>query len=501
MLIPDQPFNLKLLEMDEFIKQNRVGQVTSHAIFEASGGGTLFEKTGLFSEEIFGQIGTPERLVTFGYIELNTAVLNPLVYKNLVTLNALYEEIIEGRSYAIWDENINNFVKSTNHDLNAKTGFTFFMEHFLDINFKYSESHQRADKIDIIKKYGSSCFIRRMIVLPAGLRDIRTTDSRLTQDDINKLYLSLLSYTFALPPNAINLIYDSIKVSIQKKIVEVYEYIDNIVTGKRGYIQNKYGKRRVALGTRNVITSTTYSTLTPNDLQYLDSDTTKIGLYQSMKGLQPLSIHYIRSIFLDPRFKTESNTIALTNPDTLLLEYKEISNKELSRFNTNQAIEVLINRFANADVRHLPITIKDINNNNYYLYMVYDTGDTISLFRSIKDLEVQLGHPPNKKYIHPLTWIEMFYMSVYRAASNRHVFITRYPVIQDDSCYPSRIHLATTSPGRIVKAISLLSDDVVQIYPEYPVLESRSYLDSMALHLSKLQGIGGDREFKPYLQG
>jgi hypothetical protein len=78
------------------------------------------------------------------------------------------------------------------------------------------------------------------------------------------------------------------------------------------------------------------------------------------------------------------------------------------------------------------------------------------------------------------------------------MFITRYPVIQDESCYPTRIHLVSTMPSRVVGLKNTVMDQVVHVYPEYPIL-GRPFLDSIQLATSRLQGLDadydGDNEF------
>lgn len=487
----DAPLNVAILDVDSFIKKNEISQVTSLSINEPSS--NTYNITGLFSEQIFGPLGSTERMITFGYIKLNTKILQPLIYKNVVKLGSLYEDIMSGTTHAYFDKTIGNFVRCTidGHE-DSGTGFTFFMNHFNDIEFTKNESRIRADRIDIIEKYKNNLFCDKLLVLPAGLRDLEEDQGNITVDDINKLYQSLLSYSFALPVGANSTIYDGVRMNIQRKAVEIYNYIENIMTGKKGFIQGAWGQRRVALGTRNVISAASYATLTPNDPQTIQPDETKLGLFQTMKAIQPVMVHYVRTRFFTPIFGQDSNTIALTNPKTYALEYREISNQELNKFDTSAAIESWISKFINIDIRFAPVTIKDITGKPYYLCMIYDTGTEISLFRSLPEFQQSFGGPIDKSKIRPLTWAELFYMACYAASKGKHVFITRYPVIQDESCYPSKIHLCTTTPSRVVRLVRNIdeNDDLVT-YPEYPVLD-KPFADSVVLAASRLAGLGGD---------
>lgn len=494
-MIPEAPFNITLLDVDRFVKNYLVEPVTNLAIYSPSSGSS-FSPDGLFSETTFGDRGTTKRMITYGYINLNTYVLQPLIYKNLIKLAALYEEIMVGSAHAIFDEAVGDFIRCINPDKHpeAGTGYTFFMNRFHDIKFRRNDSRQRSDKIDVIEAFRDILLINKMVVMPAGLRDLEESQGMPTTDDINKLYQSLMSYTFSIPPKATSTIYDVVRIAIQRKTVEIYDYIENILRHKRGFVQGVWGHRKVALGTRNVITAASYATMTPNDPQTLQPDETKLGIFQSAKALQPLVVYHIRTNFFDPIFGENSNEVALTDPETFDLAYRTISNQELSRYDSPAAIEDWISRFQNIDIRNARVTIHDVDHKPYYLLMVYDEGDRISLFRSLNEFEKVSSKTVDRAKIRPLTWAELMYMATYNAVATpiqKHVFNTRYPVIQDESCYPTRLHLGSTIPARVVNLINTITDDVVRTYPEYPII-GKSYLDSIQIHTARLRNLDAD---------
>lgn len=492
------PFNIKVMDVDTYIRNHATQPVTSMFIHEPSS--VDFHADGLFSEDIFGAIGTDQRMITLGYVELNTQIIAPVIYKSLVKLSALYEEILAGRVYARFDEESKEFVRVIGDPElveGADTGFSFFMSHFLKMELPSTGSTARENRIELIRRYKEIALYKRSLVLPAGLRDLESDGDRMVQDDINKLYTSLIAYTLAIPEGATSPLYDSIRFKIQQKTVEIYNYIENILTGKRGFFQGGgYGRRKIQLGTRNVITSADYVMETPDDPQALKPNETKTGLFQTSKGLQPVVSYYMRSAFFDPILgEGDSAKIALTNPKTLTLEYVEVSARERAKFDRSEAIETWTNRMRNADVRTSPITIQGENGQSYYLALVYDWGDSVSLFRSVSDLEAQFkdaGRDYELSNIRPLTWVEAFYMATYNAAKGRHCMITRYPVIEEGSCYPSRIHLMTTSPARVVKLHDLITNSDTIEYPQYPVLKDSVFLDSTVVHSEKLPGLGAD---------
>lgn len=496
-----KPLNLRVLDVDAFVHKSHALPVTSTMILEPSS--SSFNKDGLFSEEIFGQMGTEERLTRFGYINLNTQIITPPVYVNLIKLGSFFKDLMSGNVYATWNAASKMFERVVGDPENvpgADTGYSFFLSHFHELEFEETGSLARKTKIDLIKKYRNIALCDKFLVEPAALRDVTTDSSgRLQQDDVNKLYTSLLAYASGIPPRTQSRLYDPIRSSIQAKVVEIYEYFNNYLSGKRGFLQAYFAARRLALGTRNVIAAATYEATSPDDPQFLKVDETKIGLFQTLKGFTPPVIYWMRTLFINPIFGDDGSNlkVPLVDPKTTNLEYVEISDETRNRFVTSDGIESWINRFRNADVRSKPITIPSADGKkNYYAYMVYDDGNSVCFFRSLSDLENFLDSSQNldKSKIRPLTWVEAFYIAAYLATINRHVFVTRYPVIEDTSCYPSKIHLASTNPGRVVVLRDLVSGGmpVLQL-PQYPIL-GNSYFDVVSVSVSRLAGLGADHD-------
>ena len=146
-----------------------------------------FHPQGLYSNEIFGRVGTRERSLRHSYINLRTKVLHPKTFEELSRMGGLYTGILQGKVYAQWSEKEKNFVKTD--ILDGETGFSFFMSHFKDIVFKQNKSYRRKLRIDVIDKYRDLSVILFFLVMPAGLRDIRFNDGgRPIEDDSNGLY-------------------------------------------------------------------------------------------------------------------------------------------------------------------------------------------------------------------------------------------------------------------------------------------------------------------------
>ena len=489
-----KPFNIRVMDVDRFIKENRLSEVTSTATKIATS--SEFDPDGLFSESIFGEIGTLTRATTHGWVNLKTPIIAPIMYKMLERLGDFYIGILSGKIYAVWNSSKKDFDKVVGDPENtpgANTGYTFFMEHYPQIQFKLTNSLRRETKVDLLNKYRKTGIYTKYLVEPAAIRDVQTDETgRLIQDDINKLYVNLISYSKGIPEtNSDMSLYDPIKFNLQSKGQEIYSYIEATMTGKKGFLQGTLSDRKITLGTRNVITAASYVAKRPDDPQVLRPDETNIGIFQTAKAFQPLVFYHLKTLFFTRIFGDESSSynVALINPKTLDSEYTEIDEDERLKWISSDGVNSIINRFQNLDVRDKPVKVKNVKGESYYLGLVLDLGDTIyTSTESYKQFETLKGY--RKEKVRPITWVEIMYICTYFSCYTKHVHVTRYPVIGDRSTYPTKVHLCSTIPGRVIQYKSVF-DEEVWTFPEYPIL-GNAYQDTVQVGFDRLEGLVAD---------
>lgn len=384
------PFNITIIDPEEYIPRKGALPVSSHAMFETNT--SRFHPEGFFSEAIFGQLGSRDRLVKKGYINLRTEIINPHLFKQLISLKSFYQDILAGTCYAYFDEEEKDFRKTTPTDEKGSTGYSFFLEHLPHVVFKQTESTKRRDKIALLAKYADRTLITKYIVIPAGLRDVRETNGRMAPEEINKLYYALLSLTQALPDNySRDPLYDAIRYKIQMQVQEIYNYIANLVDGKGGFAQRKYAARAVVYGNRNVITAAPLTRVTsPQAPNMFQVDEVQVPLFQGLKGAVPLIVHELKSVFFDQIFLNQTNNIPLIDPKTLRLNYVDVDTSVIQRFTSSDGINDLINGFRNVNIQKDPVTVPGRAENAkeatpYYLYLKYDNDDEIFTFRNLDD--------------------------------------------------------------------------------------------------------------------
>lgn len=379
------PFNISIIDPEEYIPRKGLLPVTDHAIFELNT--RRFHPEGFFSEVIFGQIGSRDRLVKKGYLDLRTEIINPHLFRQLVTLKGFYQDVLASKVYAYYDPELKDLVKTTRDDPKGRTGFAFFLEQLPLLEFQQTSSTKRKDKIALLKKYEDRLLIDKFIIIPAGLRDVKTDAGRVAPEEINKLYFALLSLTQALPDGLTkDPIFDAIRYKIQMQVQEIYVYIANLIDGKGGFASAKYAARSVVYANRNVITAAPLTrVMSPQAPNMFHVDEVQVPLFQALKGSVPLMVHTLKTVFFDQVFSNQTNNVSLINMDTLQLEYAEVPTSTIQQFITSDGINDLINSFRNVEIQKNPISIESTEKKKYTLYLVYDNDDEIFILRSIED--------------------------------------------------------------------------------------------------------------------
>lgn len=481
------------MDLNRYIKEHDVLEVTSP--FAKASDGSL-DEDGLFSETIFGEYASPDRLVTFGYISLNCEIIHPRLFQSIMRLKRLYKEICAGKTYAIFNTTTMDFEQAMEEDENADTGYNFFFKHAKEIKFSETESLARITRIKVIEQYKDLLFIDKYLVLPAGLRDIELEAAFSATEEINKLYGGLMHLASAIDPSsANNPIFDTLRYAIQRKAIAIYEYIKNITEKKGGFFQRRYSRRAIALGTRNVISPADMNPPDPNHPQALKSNETAMPLFQTMKGCQPLVMYQLKSLFFGSIIEEGAAKISVIHPSSYAIQYVNVTVDEKDKFLTSSGMASMISRYRDPSNRHIPVAILDDTNKEFYLYLTYREGNDLYLFRSLSDFRdnyERIGFKFDKVKVNPLTYAEMFYIATYFATEDKHVLSTRYPITGPESVYPARVHLISTDVSDMVylKQYTNPKEEGIML-PHYPRHGAISK-DSASPHPSMLKLLGGD---------
>lgn len=469
------PFNISLLILSSDNIRN-MKQVKVLDIFETVGSKN-FHPDGLFSTEIYGKVGDERRNRLFGYMDLRLKVFHPVVFKALLDLKELYGGIMSGKAYAKFNPATKDFDACSPTD--GSTGFAFFLKHFHELQFEERKSTSREFAIRMVNKSRESCLFDKFLVMPAGLRDFTVLpNGKPEEDEINSLYRRVLSIANVIGQHgggADESHMDSTRYGLQIAVNAIYAYVINLLEGKTKLIQGWWTSRKIFQSTRNVITSNVQTVDRLFDNRTVGPNDTVVGLYQSLRAIFPLAVNLIRG-YSGKVFSGPNTPATLVNRKTFEREVASVPPEHYDEWMTQEGIEGIVGRFEVELLRHEPIEV-----DGRYFGLVYNDGKRVKFCQGIEELPEGF----DKKYLSPITYAELFYLSVFQRVKETPAFVTRYPITGYGSIYPSWIYLKTTTRSMSMKVLDENWQESDVVAAEFPV-RGTPFVNSMSPSISHL---------------
>lgn len=488
MLKSTEPFNIDLLLL---LGDQSVKNLQQIKVMDIMSGMTKnFHPEGLYSTEIFGKVGDARRSKNFGYIDLHIPIFHPVYFKAICDLKELYGGIMSGKEYATFDYTSKDFIKSD--PVYGETGYKFFLDHFDKLVFAQRDSAKRIFNIKLIEKFRKNPMLDKLIVLPAGLRDYTIDDNgKPSEDDINNLYRRVIGTSNVIENVSVSSneeYLNSMRYNLQVSVNDIYNYIKDILEGKGKLIQGKWVARNIDNSTRNIITPYIQSFKTINDPQFVSSNQHVVGLYQFLRAIFPKAVQLIRDQYLSKVFTGPNSDTNLVDRKTLKGISAHIDPSFYDDWMTMDGIEKQFHRFRIKDLRHEAITI-----GHHYLGLMYNGPDLEGRKNSYKFMSSieELPEGLNKENVHPITYAELLYLSVFQIAPKTPGTITRYPITGYGSIYPSYSYLKSTVKGLVMHELNDEWKQTNVVAPEYPKLGDY-FFDSLCPDSGHLQRLGGD---------
>lgn len=466
------PLNFNLIIPDISTKTSTPAVTTTSTFIAAT---DTFHPEGLFSNEIFGIQGTEERIKTFAHIRLNTNIIHPRIYKNLIQAVHMYEDIMHSRVYAIWDKKTKDFVKS---DIdNGETGYEFFVSHINELVVPPSGSLKRDTLIALMKKYKNR-LIYYIPVMPAGLRDYTVSaDGKPSQDEVNDYYASILSYSSLLPKNNANKLSDNTRLNLQKKIVELARYLlDDTLYG---FINKRWVNRRIFGGTRNVITAYKPPSADMDSPTRAKLTDTLIGIYQISKQMQETVTHLVQKNILDQIFVGDQ--LFVVNKKTLERVTYEFDHVFYDSVYNNDGMVKFTTALSYDRSRDMVLEYED-----NYLFLVYENYDDHE-YAVLFDIH-DLPEGKDRKYVRPATLVDMFFFATIDTLHLSPHVSTRHPVMDNGGTYAGLNYLKVTNELTVMK--NVIHGKTIS---NYPVWKS-GYFTSMSPNPARLGPLAGDND-------
>ncbi len=480
-------FDLLVIHKEELPK---FGQIKELQIF---GQGSNFHQDGLFSVQIFGAVGSESRNSVFGYIDLKYEMLHPAVYKAVISLGSVYKAVLEGSKTAIWDKKTRNFVLS--NEEGASTGYSFFMEHFEEIQFPRTKSDKRAFNIALVERSAKTktYMLRYLLVMPSGRRDyVVNQNGKPEEDEINTYYRRLLAQSQLIDPIIASKnpsVYDAVLHNIQKALVDLYNQFQDLFDGKNKLVLAKWLGRKTFNSTRNVLIAPVDTVDDMQDKNRLLSNQAGIGLYQFLRAAAPLSLYEIRNRYISGRVFSENNNYSsLVNLKTLQREdvISASIQKDYDLWMTPDGLESVIANFGNLDTRHLPVLV---GKGKYALALIYNDGKHVKVFQDMNTFPSHL----NKDHVSQITYSELLYLSVADMSDKTPCLLTRYPINGYGGIFPAYMKVRTTAKYQKVTELDDNWQPTERMLPTFP-LRGVDFLNGMSVHQSHMSLLGADMD-------
>lgn len=546
---------LEILDINKFIKENDVKEVTSTNFFI----GNIAAEGGLFDPEIFGYFAEEEKNL-YGYIDLKGQYIHPLVVINLMRMGSLGSILLQHDNIKKkWAKVVDGkivYVKKDDPD--AESGKEFYWNNFdkIEWNKTLSGVRETDDETDIndepalsdieaiereldrqmedfsVSKQGrinfiksltkETFFIDKWLVIPKGFRNI-SSESRTLGSDINKEYRKLLTNINAMSRFSSSSIFGITRIQeyLIQSVILINLFKDSIswVTGKSvdfnrssnrpaptvgvaknsNFFEKVIGKS-VDYSSRNVIIAPTIAT--KNSWKDVDA----------LAGYAGIPLSTIASSFLPFMIKHAVDIIAELemNIERQMLKWDE--NFVRIEPSSKLFIEKLIKSFIKSDNGRF---------NKYDFVMIYedDNGKQYKQNQSLMmNIATDRSQYANRTYRRRyFTVTDLMYQAALKAIEGRYCLLVRYPVLNHLNIFPSGINLMSTKKEdkgmyilynfNVNWADSDVPSDALLYFDKYPkipllkgdsldqferITEDNSFINALIPGNTALKSIGGD---------
>lgn len=421
---------------------------------------------GLFSFEIFGKPGSPERKITCAYIELYHKFLHPSYYKVLLQLNKNFERVVDGsRTFSV--DKKGDLVE----DEKGGTGLQWLYNNWNKLVFKAQRpsaeetddiSEMRIKRVSMLtNSLRDEIFMNKFPVMAPFYRDInfqKISSGVIMKDEVNNYYTKLINLASALQDSrsTIQIINSTTEVNIQNTLLELYEYLESKLAKKDGIIHNKLLSKAIDYSSRSVISAAPYNSSSYKNT-FASYTHAGIPIAHCCSNFYPFLIRELERTF------TESFSLWSELPDIDPMFRQE--------FTTNK-IEKMIKRF-----------IHDTHYRTSFLTAPSKKKGEV-VYLSMKGPVVTPTYGPENR----TTLLDLFFIIISNIVRDKHIYITRYPVDNYQNLSPMKINVLTTE----TVYENIFND--LKMFPKYDPINDKDirFIDTVIMSGSYLASMGAD---------
>lgn len=460
-----------LLDIKKLIIANGLKQVTNPILFES---GNVPTPDGLLSLEIFGTTSR-ERKYNYAFIDLKGVFLNPYVYKILKRLDRRIENIVHSSKRYIIDED-GKFVED---EENGGTGIAWLYKNWDKIKFEKNESNVRNERILLLEAHKKDViFCKQWVVLPAYYRDVnfQNVDSgQISHNELTDLYCKLLKFANMLESsNDFDFMVNSTIGKVQDTLVEIYDYFKQKIEKKTGLIRKALLGKSIDYGVRAVIAAPEFTTNKYND-NIIDFWHSGIPVSLLCTLFFPFMLHELRNFFKEQYEILGESINDLSEYDKRLSGSSQLAPFDLV-YNEEYYKKIMDTYTRSYEDRFNKVEIPLVEDTKYPIYY-----------------KIRLTNDNGEEITRDMTYTDLLFIVANRACSDKHVFITRYPITNHLGTFPSKLNVMST-----VKTIPMTYNGTR--YKYYPIVDpdmkkedvATFFYDVLKMSNVLLKALGGD---------
>lgn len=480
----DTPLILDLID-DGCIKENELKVVTNPIYFNRG-----FEPTedGLFSYEIFGQTAQ-ERMYRHAYIDLKRPFLHPFIYERLVTCFKSIAVIVAGEgSWIVSKEGKLERIKDSqdkryNED---NTGLDWLYKHWKKIKFEEKDNLTRRETIKLLKNFSDNeIWITRWIVAPVFYRDYDkgSSGSKPSVPELNDLYRKLIQYCNSIDDSGLDMYANKTLYKIESTLVMIRKYGQKLIEKKKGALAQIVLGKSTDRGARSVISVPSLNYCDKPEDCLVTVLNTGIPLAKCCETGYPFMIKWILEFFESEfKNKTEIPVYRKDKNGEIKIEYVKIKNH----------VDIFTNEYIDKKMKQF---IKDYGGRFKPIKLQCEDGTEINMTFTGRGYSKNINDPHAASIAgRPMTWTDIFYMAAVETLQDiKHVYTTRYPLLDYFGTYPSRVSVLST-----IKTSPVIING--RVYMHYPVIDcnmspsevTAQFIDTVSMSNLYLDAIGGD---------
>lgn len=476
-----ESMQIKILT-DKIIEFNKLKKVDNPIMFERGYVPTI---GGLFSEYIFGTTAE-ERMRTHAYIDLKRKFIHPYVYEILKKVYRNIDRICAGESaWFIQDNGKLIEIKDENDERynEDNTGLDWFIKNYYNIKFEKNESQGRKDKLKFLRSLtDDEIFITKWIVIPVFYRDVDMSSSKPSVPELNYEYNKLIKYTNTITKDSIGFFNNKALYNIQMTLINIRKYGQTLIEKKKGAFHQSVLGKSIDYGVRAVISVPVMNDAESPDELPVDILHAGVPLAQCIILGYPFIMKYCLDFFRR-NFENVTEMTIYRKDEKGELKQDKVKLADQMAIYTKDYIHKRMKSFINTyGSRFEPIKIQLKN------------GEEVNMSFTGRGYSRMKNHPEASTISgRPMTWTDLFYLAAEDTLSDKHVYVTRYPLIDFQGMFPCRCRPLST-----IKTSPMMING--RIYPFYPVIDpnmpsdevSIQFIDTVSISNLYLSAIGGD---------